>query len=310
MDIMKKIIIYILLFISASSTVCHSDEEEIIAVIKSRNIIQYNTALRGFKNYLIRAGIDARVIEYNIEGKREDGLMKIFEEIELSKPSLVLTLGTSATKIAKEMIKDVPVVFTMVLNPEGSKISPPGVVMDIHPEIELKNLRRILPDAKVIGLIYSNNSISTYKEISQVSGQFSFQLIGKKINSGNEFSKALDDIFWQTDCFLMTPDSKIYFPKSVEYLLQEGLRKKIPVVGFSSHCTQAGAIISFECDYEDLGRQTAEYVLRMLAGEELVNLKFIKPRKIIFSLNLIVAQRLGVKVPSEVIKKAYMVFGE
>jgi len=65
----------------------------------------------------------------------------------------------------------------------------------------------------------------------------------------------------------MVADTKIYFPKSIEHLLREGLSRKIPVIGLSSSYTKAGSLISFDCDYEDLGRQTAEFALRILAGE-------------------------------------------
>lgn len=296
-------------FLFTNSSV-YSAERIIITAIKSRNIAPYNKALRGFEGYLSKRGFDIRIVEFSLEGKGKDELSNVHEEIKSKKPVLLLALGTPATKIAQETIKDIPVIFTMVLDPKGSKISPPGVSMDIPPEIKLKNIKRVFPSARRIGLIYSEDSTSAYEKVSQVSSQLGFQLIGKKINSRKEFPDAFGNLWWQIDCFLMIPDSKIYFPESVEYLLNEGLRKKIPIIGLSSSYTRAGALISFDCDYGDLGEQAAEIALKMLTGRDLVKTEFVKPRKINFSLNLLAAEKLEIRIPSEMIKAAREVFGK
>jgi len=300
-------IIGLLSLLFASSA--YSGEKIAITAIKSRNIAPYNTALRGFRDYLNRQGIDAHITEFSLEGKEKDELSYIREEIKSKKPDLVLTLGTPATKIAQEISKDIPVIFTMVLDPNGSKISPPGVSMDIPPEIKLRNIKRVFPDAKRIGLIYSADSIRAYEEVSEVCGRLGFQLIAKKIDSRKEFPDAFEYLWWQIDCFLMIPDSKIYFPDSVKYLLAEGLRKKIPIIGLSSSYTKAGALISFDCDYEDLGEQAAEIAFDILAGKNPVKTEFVKPRKTDISLNLLAARKLEIKIPSEITKAAREVYG-
>jgi putative ABC transport system substrate-binding protein len=301
-------IIGLLLFLFANSSV-YSGEKIVITAIKSRNIAPYNTALRGFRDYLNRQRIDAHIIEFSLEGEGKDELSNIHEEIKLKKPDLVLTLGTPATQIVQEMIKDIPIIFTMVLDPTGSKISPPGVSMDISPEIKLRNIKRVFLDAKRIGLIYSADSIRAYEEVSEVCGQLGFQLIGKKIDSRKEFPDAFENLWWQIDCFLMIPDSMIYFPESVEYLLTEGLRKKLPIIGLSSSYTKAGAVISFDCNYEDLGEQAAEIALNIITGKNPVNATFVRPKKIDLSLNMLAAQKLKIKIPPETIKAAKEVFG-
>jgi len=109
---------------------------------------------------------------------------------------------------------------------------------------------------------------------------------------------------------LMIPDPKIYFPRSVEYLLLESLRKRFPVVGLSRLYTKAGALLSFDCDYKDLGRQAGEIALRILDGENPADIQPQRPGKIKFSLNLLTAERLGIKIPSVIITEASEVFGK
>ena len=188
----SKFIIGFLLFAFASSS-AYSGEKTVIAAIKSRNITPYTTALKGFKDYLDRPGIDVRIMEFSLEGKTENNLLKFCEEIKSNRPDMVLTLGTPATKIAQETIRDITIIFTMVLDPKESKISPPGVSMDIPPEIKLRNLKRIFPSAKRIGLIYSSDSTLAYKEISLASGRFGFQLVRKKIDSEQIILQVLEN---------------------------------------------------------------------------------------------------------------------
>lgn len=281
-----------------------------VVAIKSRDTAPYNITLGGFKNYLKRQHIDVRITGSVLRGKGQDDLLNIREVIKSMRPDLVLSLGTSATMLARETANNIPVIYTMVLDPKASKVSPPGVSMDIPIQIKLKYLKRILPGARRIGLIYSQNSTSASEKVFQMGGCLGFEVVGKKINSANELPDALKELWQRSDCFLMVPDSTIYFPKSVEYLLIEGFRKNIPVIGLSSSYTKAGALFSLDCDYEDLGEQAAGIVLRILNGEDPAKIKYMGPKKINFSLNLLAAQRLDIKISSEVIKEAKEVFGE
>jgi len=304
---LKKIIPFILLFVFVSSAVYPAEEKKIV-VIKSRGGIPYDMAFGGFKEHLARAEVEVQIMEYSIEGKSEDERLKLTEEIISKNPDLILTLGTPATLFAQEHIKEVCSIFTMVLDPTASRILLPGVSMDIPSRLMLEGLRKNFPDIRRIGLIYTPDTVHLYKEIARVSDEWGFQLIAKEITSPGEFPDAFKSVCEKADCFLMIPDPEIYFPTSVEYLLLESLRMKVPVVGLSASYTKAGALVSFECDYQYLGKQAGELALKVFAGGERFPMKIEKPRKINFSLNLLVAERLNIKIPSRTTKEASEVF--
>lgn len=108
----------------------------------------------------------------------------------------------------------------------------------------------------------------------------------------------------------MIADTTLYLPQVTEYLLLESLRAKFPVIGLSSCYTKAGAVLSFDCDYKDLGRQAGEISLRILQGENPSNIPIARPEKIKFSLNLSAAERMNIKIPDSIIKQASEVFGK
>ena len=158
-------------------------------------------------------------------------------------------------------------------------------------------------------MIYSEQTSSLAAEISQECSKFGYTVTAKKINSGDEISTALHEISSHIDCFLMIPDAAIYFPKSVEYLLLEGLKRRFAVIGLSSFYTRAGAFASFDCDYKYLGNQTAEMAMKILNGQSLLEIPPEPPDMATFSINLLVAEKIGIKIPLTTIKEAKEVFG-
>jgi putative ABC transport system substrate-binding protein len=305
-----KITAGVLLFLfTGISSLCLAETIDIIA-IKSQDTIPYNTTLREFKDYLNRQHIEVRITEIALRDKSQDELLNISKVIKSISPNLILALGTPAARLAQESAKNILVLCTMVLDPEASKIEPPGISIDIPIQIKLRQLKRLLPDAKKIGLFYSPSTSNKCDEASLISGRFGLEVVARKINSAKELPNAFKGLWRQIDCFLIIPDSKIYSAKSVEYILIEAFRKKIPVIGLSSSYTKAGALISFECNYENLGKQTAETALNMLNGKDPASIGFLGPKEIDFSLNILAAKRLDIKLLPEIIKEAREVFGE
>ena len=100
-----------------------------VAVLKSADITAYNQALAGFAEEMGGIGTD----EYNLEGSPNKG-RDIIDKIKLTKPSVILTVGKKAAKLANEEIPDIPVVFCMVIDPEKLGIREnniAGVAMEV-----------------------------------------------------------------------------------------------------------------------------------------------------------------------------------
>ncbi|MFH1540773.1 MAG: ABC transporter substrate-binding protein [Elusimicrobiota bacterium] len=303
---MKKSFLFLwLLFYSG---LCFSVERANVCVIFSSEIEPYKQNLKGFKEYFREKNVALWISEYNLE-KQE--LETIYSQINKKKPDLIFVLGTKAARLVKKRTEEINVVFSMIIEPEkivGLNFA--SVSMDIPVSVKLAEIKKILPNVKKVGLIYSPEFTLQYDEISRISKNMGFQIIGKEISLAKEFPCAVKEISEHIDCFLMLLDSKIYFSQSVQYLLLESLRKKFAVIGLSSQYTEAGALISFDCDYKDLGRQAGEIALRILDGEKPCDIRQTFPEKIKISLNLITAERLGIKISRAIINEADKIFNE
>ncbi|OGU09216.1 MAG: hypothetical protein A2075_00075 [Geobacteraceae bacterium GWC2_58_44] len=293
--------ICLLLFAPWSSLAGHGG----VSAILSSDIPPYRQAFDGFKSAVQGENGGGRIVEHNlrIEG---DGAM---ERIAAEHPLLVFAVGPEASKFARERMKNVPVVFAMVLNAEslaGANVT--GVSLEISMRAKLERIRKILPDARRIGVVYSPASAPLYREVAQQCRGMGLQAVGREIPTGKELHEAFDAMKEQIDLFLMIPDTKIYFPKSIEHLLMDGLKHRVPVVGLASSYTRAGAIVSFEADYADLGRQAGEMALRIAGGEKPSRIEPARPKRVKMSINLVVAERLGIRVPPEILREASDVY--
>jgi len=301
-----------LLFFTIFTLPCaysRASSNTIIVVVKSRSIGPYMEVAETFKRSMEAYDYNIKIVEFDLVGESMPQDLK--NNINEAKPQLIFSLGTPATKASRQAFAEtgLTVVYAMVLNPAASNIIPPGVSMDIPFELKLKELKRILPQAKRIGVIYSPEYSEVFNAVSQAARNTGLEVSGRQINGQKEFSEAMLDVFGEIDCFLMIADPSTYLPKTTEHLLLEALQRKIPVVGLSSAYTKAGALLAFDCDYTDLGRQAAELVIKIVSGKAGSPPEMTAPRKMKFSLNLKVAERLGINIPQEMISEAGEVFG-
>ncbi len=304
---MKKFLLAFI-FLALFAPWCLGAEQTEIFVIFSSDIDPYRQAFDGFKKALLDRRVSYWTMEYTLDKEEAD---VIVQQIFRKRPVLILTIGPEASRLAKEKIRDIPVVFSMVLHPEAfTGLNITGVSLDIPFKVKLDNIRRILPGVRKLGVIYSQKSAAEYKEIAQGCKDTGLQLVGREIASVKEFPDAFKEISRQIDSFLMIADTRIYFQKSIEYLLSESLKNRLPVIGLSSSYTRAGALFSFDMDYIDLGRRAGEIAAKIMVGERPANMVRSRPDSIRFSLNLVVAERLGIKIPPRVLREASEVFGK
>jgi len=286
---------------------CFAEERGSAAAILSSDIKPYRQALEGFNNSLAEKNAGIRVSQYNLAAQ---GAKYVLEQVRSKKTDVIFAVGTDAAILVKDNIKDIPAVFAVVLKPEtimGSNVT--GVSMDVPAAMKIGKIREIFPGLKKAGVIYSPESVSIYKEMSLACDDAGIQLLAVKINQEKDFSEAFKSISWKIELLVMIPDTRLYRKKElIEYLLQDCLADKLPVIGLSSYYTKGGALISFDCDYEDMGRQAGETAKSMMDGEKPENIQIAKPRKIKYSLNLAIAENLNLQMSPDIIDGASEVF--
>lgn len=276
-----------------------------IVVVKEMGIPAYDTAAAGFREILEKENITAHVKTYDHKDKH------IIPRIKSQHPDLILTVGSTASKLVSQAIKDIPIVFTMVMDPDFRQITSKnmaGVSLDIPVKIQLEYLRRVLPAFKRVGVIYNQpeNEIIV-KEAQQQAAKLGLILKPFPIRSLHEIPKIRDlnvDILW------MIPDYIMSQPPIIKRMLLSSLREKIPLMGYSRNYARGGALLALSCDFKDVGRQSGEIAVNILKGEDYPGPGVQNPRKVTLYLNQGAADRFGIVFPEKIIPEVDKIFGK
>ncbi len=306
-NLMKKYLLVIVYIILLNSMVMGASRI-IASVIFASEKAPYKEAWAGVQKCFNERKVALWSSEYFIDIEKPENIRI---EIYKKKPDIVIVFGTTAMKFALREIKDIPVVYSMVIDtikPEPENIT--GVIMSIPYQLKLEKIKEIIPELKKVGFIYSEKESAEYNKIVHFCKLLNIKAIGRKANSIKEFPDALKEIIKKIDIFLMIPDPNIYIPHTIKHLLVEGIKNKFPVMGLSSLYTKAGALISFDCDYEDLGYQTGDLSLEILDGKSPATINTKRPRKVKVSINIITAKELEIMIPITVIESADKIYGE
>lgn len=275
--------------------------ENTIAYIKSGDITPYNTALASFKKTVT----DETRVNFTEIALDSD----INKAVNASPPSLILAIGTKAAERASKATKDIPIVFSVLMNPEFSGPNITGVSMDISYVSVFSTLKRLLPRSRKIGIIYDPKK--TKKLVDRIindARHADMEIISYSVTSVEDVYGAVRTISPRIDALLMIPDSTVYTPKSTEDMLLHTLREGTPVIGMSPSYVKAGALFSLSCDYAENGHQAGHIALRILDGAPPATLPPESPHEFDMSINLISAERLGIPIPNDVIKEASNVY--
>lgn len=314
----KKIALLCFLFIVLSliwpSFTCFAKDKIIIAVIYSSLADPYKEALSGFKEQLGQQNLSIDYQQYDCNSNRQE----ICNRIHQSQPDLIFVLGTEATLLAKKNIKDLPIVFSMIIDPLSHSIidslSVPGgnitgVSLDIPVEVQFTKLKEIIPTVKRIGLMYKVGKKEKLLMQAQTAAEnMGLQIVAAPIKDTPFVLTGLNEIINKIDCLWAGIDSAVYNSETVKNVFAITIQNKIPFMAYSSKYVEAGAFLSVECDYKEIGRQSALQAMQILNGQKPSVIPIEPPKKFITSLNKKVADLIGIPITGSVRSKIDKIF--
>lgn len=271
-----------------------------ITVVQSLRVKPYNEALAGFRSICSAEGRSYVLSEISPA--------EVERKIRNKKPKLILAIGGGALQAVRK-ISDVPIIYAMVpaqqlpAADEAKNIS--GVSLTIAPERQLSFLQQALPWAKRIGVIYDPGKSGTFVKKARASlKNEGLDLIAREADSPKDVPSRLQSLKGSMDIFWMLPDTTVVTPETVEYLLLFSIENRIPILSFSEKYVEQGAMLSFDIDPSDLGRQAGEMARMILAGSPITGIPPVDPRTVIFTVNTKVAKKLGRTIRHDFMERA------
>ena len=87
-------------------------------------------------------------------------------------------------------------------------------------------------------------------------------------------------------------------------IIELAAKAKLPIIGYDLRWTEAGVLMSYGIDPAERGRRCAEYVVRILEGENPGDLPVQQPTVFEFIVNLKRAKALGLTLPPAILYSA------
>lgn len=204
-------------------------------------------------------------------------------------------------------------VFCMVANPEKVGIDSgrehvAGVSVSKSLAEQFAIIQIAMPELNSIGMLYRSSSEESMHGLARVKKQLpeEWRLEAVDVDAMNSVSSAIQDVFQRNVHLVWTKvDASIYNRATVKSLLLASLRSGIPVFGFSGSLVKAGALLGFEADPVLQGKYAASMVLKCL--DQNTPKPCFVASGVTLSVNLVVADRLGITLPAELLNQAELI---
>lgn len=184
---------------------------------------------------------------------------------------------SAASAYTATMKTEIPVIFTAVSDPiaaglanaDGTPVAEITGTSDKLPvEQQLEMIRKMLPDAKSIGIIYTTseaNSEATVKEYEAHVADYGFTLETVGISTTADIPLAADSLVSKVDCINNLTDNTVV--QGLATVLSKANAAKIPVFGSEVEQVKNGCLAAVGIEYTDLGVQTGKMAAKVLKGE-------------------------------------------
>ncbi|WP_269793160.1 ABC transporter substrate-binding protein [Streptococcus mitis] len=264
----------------------------------------------GFVDELGKQGyIEGKNIEIDLQNAQgEQRNLKTISQQLAESSDVVLAIATPSAQSLANTTQTTPVIFSAVTDPVSAKLvesreHPGGNVTGTSDQssdaisTQINLIKKVLPKAKTIGILYTQsepNSVVQKDEAKRLLEEKGFTVVEKTILDSNNVKAAAESLMAEVDMVFVPTDNII--SSTMETVKQVSIKHKVPVFGGSTEMIAVGGLYNYGTNYEELGRQTARMLIRVLKGEKPENIAVELPEKLELHTNQEMADALGIDI--------------
>lgn len=221
---------------------------------------------------------------------------------------VIVVRATPAAHIAKELVRDVPVVM-LVSDPLATGLvptlgRPDGNITGLSlqgPDLagkRLEHLRALMPGLRSVGFLGAADdpNVTTFvRETEAAARQFGVSVKPRLVAGVRAFAesdfKAMADEGAQA--LLVQP----IFTGQQDRIVPLAMKHRLPVISNYAVFAKAGGLLTLGPDDGAITRRAAYFVHRLLNGAKPADLPVEQPSRFTLALNVATARSLGLKVP-------------
>ena len=264
----------------------------------------------GFVDELAKQGyVEGKNIEIDLQNAQgEQRNLKTISQQLAESSDVVLAIATPSAQSLANTTQTTPVIFSAVTDPVSAKLvesreHPGGNVTGTSDQssdaisTQINLIKKVLPKAKTIGILYTQsepNSVVQKDEAKRLLEEKGFTVVEKTILDSNNVKAAAESLMAEVDMVFVPTDNII--SSTMETVKQVSIKHKVPVFGGSTEMVAVGGLYNYGTNYEELGRQTARMLIRVLKGEKPENMAVELPEKLELHTNQEMADALGIDI--------------
>jgi putative ABC transport system substrate-binding protein len=256
-------------------------------------------------------------IDYRWGASSPDNARKYAAELAALAPDVMLASGTIALAAVQQISHSIPVVFVNLIDPVSGgfveSLARPGGNATGFLLFEygisgkwLELLKEIAPRVTRVAVLRDSTQVSGVGQLGAIQSAASqlgveFRPVG--VLDAREIERGITD-------FARGPNGGLIVTASTqardhrELIIGLAAQHRLPAVYFNRLFVEAGGLISYGADTIDPLRRAANYVDRILKGENPSNLPVQAPTKHELVINLKTAKALGLDVPATLLARA------
>ncbi len=176
----------------------------------------------------------------------------------------------------------------------------PGLALDQPPERLVALARTLLPEARTLTVVLGPLARRHLAQVQSAAQALGFEPSIAVLSASDNPLAVLSPLVADADAILVLPDRAEFNGPLANWLLQLGLRARVPVIAFSRAYANAGALAAVFTAPDDVGREGAELLAAWLeTGHYPAGIRY--PRAYSVATNAAVANALGVELPADAV---------
>ena len=257
------------------------------------------------------------VIERKFAAGNTERLKEFATDLVQQNVDVIVTIGTPAGFAAKQATSKIPIVFGAMSDPVGvglvrSLARPGGNATGnslMSPELSAKRLeilRALVPKTSRFAILWDSSNPGMAQrvretEIAADQSHILLHTVGPRNLEELEaaFAELLDP---RPDALLVTTEAftRLHRTRIIDF----AKLNKIPAMFEESSYVEAGGLMSYGPDYEEVFRTAAVLVSKILRGANPADLPIEQPTKFQLFINLKTARALGIEIPPNLLVMA------
>jgi putative ABC transport system substrate-binding protein len=255
-------------------------------------------------------------IEYAWGEGSSERFAQIAADFVRLKVDVMVTSGTATVVAAKQATSVIPIVFAVAGDPIANNLveslARPGgnvtglstVATDLAGKrVEL--LREVVPGLlrlAIIGNLSNPLSVLEMREVQAAASKFDLEAAEFGIRRAEDVAHAFDALNGRADALYVVADPLVNTNRGRIHTL--AMRARLPAIYNAREHVEAGGLMSYGPNFQELYWRAAGFVDRILRGAKPADLPVEQPTKFEFAVNLKTAKALGLEIPPTLLARA------